>query len=80
MLIESLFVHLVIREKLKRVRKNFYQLKKIFLIQIILGHLCFDANFESGNLGAVTLIGEFEYDLCLRPDTCKHFKYLNLGK
>lgn len=34
------------------------------------GNLCFDASFESGNLGAVNLVGEFEYDLCLRPDTC----------
>ncbi|XP_041761661.1 cytosolic carboxypeptidase 6 isoform X5 [Anopheles merus] len=34
------------------------------------GHLCFDAAFETGNLGRVDLVGEFEYDLFLRPDTC----------
>ena len=34
------------------------------------GNLCFDAAFETGNLGNVVLVGEFEYDLCLRPDTC----------
>lgn len=34
------------------------------------GHLCFDAAFETGNLGRADLIGEFEYDLFLRPDTC----------
>ncbi|KAI9584627.1 cytosolic carboxypeptidase 6 isoform X2 [Glossina fuscipes] len=34
------------------------------------GHLCFDAAFETGNLGKAELIGEFEYDLYLRPDTC----------
>lgn len=34
------------------------------------GHLCFDASFESGNLGRVDLISEFEYDLFIRPDTC----------
>lgn len=34
------------------------------------GNLCFDAAFETGNLGNVLLVGEFEYDLCLRPDTC----------
>lgn len=33
------------------------------------GHLCFDAAFETGNLGRVDLVGEFEYDLFLRPDT-----------
>lgn len=35
------------------------------------GHLCFDAAFETGNLGRADLVGEFEYDLFLRPDTCK---------
>lgn len=34
------------------------------------GHLCFDAAFETGNLGRADLVGEFEYDLFLRPDTC----------
>ncbi|XP_058823902.1 cytosolic carboxypeptidase 6 [Topomyia yanbarensis] len=34
------------------------------------GHLCFDAAFETGNLGRIDLVGEFEYDLFLRPDTC----------
>ncbi|KAK9693031.1 Zinc carboxypeptidase [Popillia japonica] len=34
------------------------------------GHLCFDASFETGNLGRVDLINEHEYDLFIRPDTC----------
>ncbi|XP_037946939.1 cytosolic carboxypeptidase 6-like isoform X2 [Teleopsis dalmanni] len=34
------------------------------------GHLCFDAAFETGNLGKADLVGDFEYDLYLRPDTC----------
>ncbi|CAH1378101.1 hypothetical protein MTP99_019477 [Tenebrio molitor] len=34
------------------------------------GHLCFDASFESGNLGRVDLVNEYEYDLFIRPDTC----------
>lgn len=34
------------------------------------GHICFDATFETGNLGRVDLISEFEYDLFIRPDTC----------
>uniref|UniRef100_A0A8C3CLB7 BEN domain-containing protein 5 n=1 Tax=Cairina moschata TaxID=8855 RepID=A0A8C3CLB7_CAIMO len=34
------------------------------------GHLIFDACFESGNLGRVDTITEFEYDLFIRPDTC----------
>lgn len=34
------------------------------------GHLCFDAAFETGNLGKAELVGDFEYDLFLRPDTC----------
>jgi hypothetical protein len=34
------------------------------------GILIFDANFESGNLGRVDLINDFEYDLFVRPDTC----------
>ncbi|KGL80541.1 Cytosolic carboxypeptidase 6, partial [Tinamus guttatus] len=34
------------------------------------GHLTFDACFESGNLGRVDHITEFEYDLFIRPDTC----------
>ncbi|KAJ8040616.1 Cytosolic carboxypeptidase 6 [Holothuria leucospilota] len=34
------------------------------------GHLIFDASFESGNLGRVDFITEYEYDLFIRPDTC----------
>ncbi|XP_053326203.1 cytosolic carboxypeptidase 6 [Spea bombifrons] len=34
------------------------------------GHLMFDACFESGNLGRVDYISDFEYDLFIRPDTC----------
>nr|XP_006004083.1 PREDICTED: cytosolic carboxypeptidase 6-like [Latimeria chalumnae] len=34
------------------------------------GHLVFDACFESGNLGRVDYITEFEFDLFIRPDTC----------
>lgn len=34
------------------------------------GHLTFDACFESGNLGRVEQVSEFEYDLFIRPDTC----------
>ncbi|XP_032285324.1 cytosolic carboxypeptidase 6 isoform X3 [Halichoerus grypus] len=34
------------------------------------GHLIFDACFESGNLGRVDQVSEFEYDLFIRPDTC----------
>ncbi|XP_064521338.1 BEN domain-containing protein 5 isoform X6 [Pseudopipra pipra] len=34
------------------------------------GHLIFDACFESGNLGRVAHVTEFEYDLFIRPDTC----------
>ncbi|GAB1607612.1 cytosolic carboxypeptidase 6-like, partial [Argonauta hians] len=34
------------------------------------GHLTFDASFESGNLGRVDYISEYEYDLFIRPDTC----------
>lgn len=34
------------------------------------GHLCFDASFETGNLGRVDLVSEFEYDLFIRPDIC----------
>ena len=34
------------------------------------GHICFDAAFETGNLGRADLVGESEYDLFLRPDTC----------
>ncbi|XP_059542213.1 uncharacterized protein LOC132229760 [Myotis daubentonii] len=34
------------------------------------GHLVFDACFESGNLGRVDQVSEFEYDLFIRPDTC----------
>uniref|UniRef100_A0A8D8VZJ2 Cytosolic carboxypeptidase 6 n=2 Tax=Cacopsylla melanoneura TaxID=428564 RepID=A0A8D8VZJ2_9HEMI len=34
------------------------------------GHLCFDASFETGNLGRIDFTSEFEYDLFIRPDTC----------
>ena len=34
------------------------------------GHLIFDACFESGNIGRVDYISDFEYDLFIRPDTC----------
>ncbi|XP_065166011.1 cytosolic carboxypeptidase 6 isoform X2 [Atheta coriaria] len=34
------------------------------------GHLCFDASFETGNLGRVDLVNDYEYDLYVRPDTC----------
>ncbi|KTG47398.1 hypothetical protein cypCar_00010946 [Cyprinus carpio] len=34
------------------------------------GHIIFDACFESGNLGRVDYISEFEFDLFIRPDTC----------
>ncbi|KAJ8937163.1 hypothetical protein NQ318_009365 [Aromia moschata] len=34
------------------------------------GHLCFDASFETGNLGRVDLVNEYEYDLFIRPDSC----------
>ncbi|XP_018113893.2 cytosolic carboxypeptidase 6 [Xenopus laevis] len=38
--------------------------------QLKKGHLIFDACFESGNLGRIDYISEFEYDLFIRPDTC----------
>lgn len=31
--------------------------------------LIFDDNFEAGNLGSVRSISDFEYEICLRPDT-----------
>ncbi|CAL4063432.1 unnamed protein product, partial [Meganyctiphanes norvegica] len=34
------------------------------------GHLCFDASFETGNLGKVDYLAEHDYDLYVRPDTC----------
>ncbi|XP_045026348.1 cytosolic carboxypeptidase 6 isoform X2 [Daphnia magna] len=34
------------------------------------GHLCLDASFETGNLGRVDYISEFEYDLYIRSDSC----------
>ncbi|XP_023345018.1 cytosolic carboxypeptidase 6 [Eurytemora carolleeae] len=34
------------------------------------GHLCFDAIYETGNLGRVDFINDYEYDLFIRPDTC----------
>ncbi|VEN35580.1 unnamed protein product [Callosobruchus maculatus] len=34
------------------------------------GHLCFDASFETGNLGKVDLVNEYEYDIYIRPDSC----------
>ncbi|XP_050529573.1 cytosolic carboxypeptidase 6-like isoform X2 [Daktulosphaira vitifoliae] len=43
------------------------------------GHLCFDASFETGNLGRIDLISEYEYDLYIRPDTCnpRHRSWFN---
>nr|XP_037866500.1 cytosolic carboxypeptidase 6 [Bombyx mori] len=35
------------------------------------GQLCFDAAFECGNLGRADHITELEYDLFIRPDTCR---------
>ncbi|XP_061707572.1 cytosolic carboxypeptidase 6-like [Cydia pomonella] len=35
------------------------------------GQLCFDAAFECGNLGRADHITELEYDLFVRPDTCR---------
>ncbi|XP_041980426.1 cytosolic carboxypeptidase 6 [Aricia agestis] len=35
------------------------------------GHLCFDAAFECGNLGRADHVSELEYDLYVRPDTCR---------
>ncbi|KAL0849506.1 hypothetical protein ABMA28_013783 [Loxostege sticticalis] len=35
------------------------------------GQLCFDAAFECGNLGRADYISELEYDLFVRPDTCR---------
>ncbi|CAH8872289.1 unnamed protein product [Trichobilharzia szidati] len=34
------------------------------------GQLIFDACFESGNLGKVAYVSDYEYDLFIRPDTC----------
>ncbi|XP_065563760.1 cytosolic carboxypeptidase 6-like isoform X2 [Artemia franciscana] len=34
------------------------------------GHLCFDASFESGNLGRINHINEYEFDLFIRSDSC----------
>ncbi len=38
--------------------------------QVKQGHLIFNSSFESGNLGRVDYISDFEYDLFIRPDTC----------
>lgn len=35
------------------------------------GQLCFDAAFECGNLGRADHITDLEYDLFVRPDTCR---------
>ncbi|XP_053602612.1 cytosolic carboxypeptidase 6-like [Plodia interpunctella] len=35
------------------------------------GQLCFDAAFECGNLGRADYISDLEYDLYIRPDTCR---------
>ncbi|KAJ2953856.1 hypothetical protein O0L34_g1486 [Tuta absoluta] len=35
------------------------------------GQLCFDAAFECGNLGRADHVTELEYDLFIRPDTCR---------
>lgn len=34
------------------------------------GHLCLDASFETGNLGRIDYVSEFEYDLYIRSDSC----------
>uniref|UniRef100_A0A7E4VZK9 Peptidase_M14 domain-containing protein n=1 Tax=Panagrellus redivivus TaxID=6233 RepID=A0A7E4VZK9_PANRE len=50
------------------------------------GQLCFDANFECGNLGRVDVVSNNEYDLFIRPDTCNPkyrrviFNILNFSK
>ena len=36
----------------------------------MIGHLTFNADFESGNLGRVVSAGNNEYDLFIRVDTC----------
>ncbi|XP_052758520.1 cytosolic carboxypeptidase 6-like [Galleria mellonella] len=35
------------------------------------GQLCFDAAYECGNLGRADYITDLEYDLFIRPDTCR---------
>ncbi|KAL4712850.1 hypothetical protein ACJJTC_011920 [Scirpophaga incertulas] len=35
------------------------------------GQLCFDAAYETGNLGRADHVTDLEYDLFLRPDTCR---------
>ena len=50
---------------------------------VMVGHLMFDADFESGNLGRIEYSADNEYDLFIRVDTCNQ-KYrlwarLNLG-
>ncbi|XP_075991783.1 cytosolic carboxypeptidase 6-like [Anticarsia gemmatalis] len=35
------------------------------------GQLCFDAAFECGNLGRADHVTDLEYDLFVRPDTCR---------
>ena len=36
----------------------------------MVGHLMFDADFESGNLGRIEYSTDNEYDLFIRVDTC----------
>ncbi|VDQ02168.1 unnamed protein product, partial [Trichobilharzia regenti] len=36
----------------------------------VVRQLIFDACFESGNLGRVAYVSDYEYDLFIRPDTC----------
>ena len=37
---------------------------------VMVGHLMFDADFESGNLGRIEYSADNEYDLFIRVDTC----------
>lgn len=49
---------------------KFYVLPNGYIGKPRKGVLIFDACFESGNLGKVDYISDFEYDLYIRADTC----------